>query len=475
MFPQPETRFARLLAFGAVGLLSVVVFLAFANPIIVHFETNGYLLDSGWFAYLFGANDPWLMNPQTINGLSFYAHHMSPIIYVFSAIFSGLLGFSGISTFAIYTGISSTVLFLALIMAAFGDNRDRLHFHIFAAFALTFTNEFLFRAVAYPHYEVLLFGLTPLLFLALTRQKNVLAYSLLVVLVLTREDGGFYAAFAALCCFLLMKGPRFSSPVGRQALVVFGLGVLMSFASLYAQSKWFPGFETFPTNFSGNGFDHLSFELIATRLLENLKTEGFLSLSLAVLLLVFFDRRYAVPALLIMPLIVLHLVAVRDLLGLFKLHYGLPFALIGAMVLMVYFDRHHRRVTKRYEPLAIVLLLLASSVLAGPLTLTGSGASHRFRTSVTSAPNWVIGDYQQKISERVQLDAQGTCAGTSTTALDPDRFPKNRMLGATIPQDCRTLILIKDGYEYARFAAMARFSDYKIVEKLHDLEIYQLK
>jgi hypothetical protein len=125
--------------------------------------------------------------------------------------------------------------------------------------------------------------------------------------------------------------------------------------------------------------------------------------------------------------------------------------------------------------LAIVLLLLASSVLAGPLTLTGSGASHRFRTAVTLAPNWVIGDYQQKISERVQLDAQGTCAGTSATALYPGRFPKDRVLGAAIPQDCRSLILIKDGFEYARFDAMARFSDYRIVEKLHNLEIYQLK
>jgi hypothetical protein len=472
---RPETTFFRSNTPVIVIFLSLVVFLIYAKTIIIHFETRGLLQDSGWFAYLFGANDLLLMNPQSINELSFYAHHMSPVIYLFSAVFSGLFGFSGISTFAIYTGTSSTLLFLALALSAFGENRDRLAFHIFVGFLFTLTNEFIFRANSYPHYEILIVGLVPLLYLALARQKYVLAYTLLAMLVLTREDGGLYAAFAALCYFVLMAGLRFSSHAGRTALVVFALGILMSLLSLLIQQIWFQGFETFSSNFSGNGFDHLSFEFIGTRLVENLKTEGILSLSIAVLMLVFFDRRYAVPTLLLMPLIVLHLVSVRDTLGLFGLHYGLPFALIGALTLMVYFDRHNRHTARRYEHFVIIILLIASSVLAGPLTFMGNGASHRFRIAVTLTPKWVIGNYQQKISERVHLDAPGTCAGITPVALNMDLFPKDRVLGAKIPPDCQMLILVNGGHDYERIVALPRFSEYSLVDSFHDLEFHQLK
>ena len=63
-------------------VIAAIVFAAHTVAIINHFEFGGFLLDSGWFAYLFGTVDPLLINPSAINGNSFYSIHFSPVIYL---------------------------------------------------------------------------------------------------------------------------------------------------------------------------------------------------------------------------------------------------------------------------------------------------------------------------------------------------------------------------------------------------------
>ena len=74
-----------------VLLLAGAIFTVHARWIFAHFSNDPYLLDSGWFAYLFESGDPLLRNPSVINELSYYAHHLSPHIFLFGAPLRSLL------------------------------------------------------------------------------------------------------------------------------------------------------------------------------------------------------------------------------------------------------------------------------------------------------------------------------------------------------------------------------------------------
>src|SRR6266566_6174058 len=134
----------------------VIVFALHARWVLTHFSSDAYLLDSGWLAYLFASTDPVLHNPTAVNNLSFYAHHLSPHIYLFGAPLSRLFHLSGISILAVHAGFFFGLFFLSLYLIVVAGQLPRRRKLIGAAIAVSlgvFSNV-LFQAAAYPHFEI---------------------------------------------------------------------------------------------------------------------------------------------------------------------------------------------------------------------------------------------------------------------------------------------------------------------------------
>lgn len=106
-----------------VLLIFAAVFAFHARWIFGHFSNDGYLCDSGWFAFLFEQADPLLRNPKAVvgtacagnNAPTFLAHHLSPHVFLFGAPFS-LFGISGIDILAYHQGLFFGLFFIALYL-----------------------------------------------------------------------------------------------------------------------------------------------------------------------------------------------------------------------------------------------------------------------------------------------------------------------------------------------------------------------
>ena len=96
----------------SVLLMFGLIFATHSRWIFAHFSNDGYIEDSGWLAYLFESADPLLHNPSGVNDLSFYAHHLSPHIFLFGAPLAKLLGFTGFEIFAYHQGLFFGLFFL---------------------------------------------------------------------------------------------------------------------------------------------------------------------------------------------------------------------------------------------------------------------------------------------------------------------------------------------------------------------------
>jgi hypothetical protein len=111
---------------ASVLLLFALIFATHGRWIFTHFSSDGYLEDSGWFAYLFESADPLLHNPSGVNDLSYHAHHLSPHTFLFGAPLAKLLGFTGIEIFAFHQGLFFGLFFLSLcLIVARSDMRRR--------------------------------------------------------------------------------------------------------------------------------------------------------------------------------------------------------------------------------------------------------------------------------------------------------------------------------------------------------------
>jgi hypothetical protein len=100
----------------ATLVISAVGWIQF-RYVLTHFSNGGHLLDTGWFAYLLGSGDPLLTNPRAIDGLNYFAYHLTPWL-------SGVgmaahaAGIDGFLALAIHQGAMFALLTAALIALA---------------------------------------------------------------------------------------------------------------------------------------------------------------------------------------------------------------------------------------------------------------------------------------------------------------------------------------------------------------------
>jgi hypothetical protein len=475
----PAHGFERLLVAAALG----AVLLLHARWILVHFSSDGYLIDSGWFAFLFGSADPWLRNPASVNDLSYYAHHFSPYLFAFGAPLARFFGLDGIRIFALHQGLSFALFLLALYLIASSARPapPRLRAAgVTAAILIGGLADILFQAAAYPHFEIALLAVTSLALAACLRGNWPLFLGCLLLLPAIREDGGFYAALACLLGAAVTHGlpPRLDRRLW-QLLGAAIVGVLVALLSVYLKGELFPGYATFAGNFSGEGWRHLTPALLLDRATALLANRNFAVLIAGTLVLAFFDRRYVAGLLLLSPLLVLHLAALRDELGRFTLYYALPWLLVCAGWLAVYARRTHGAAAPSVAEgtvLLVLALLLASPVQALLARPGNFWAVARAAATGPVAPIDDMREFARSSLAAVRADRGGgvrTCASLGIAALVPDDLGPREVVDPGSGVDgCDRLLLMRGDMHYVELRSAAEAAGLARAASVQNAELW---
>ena len=262
-----------------------------------------------------------------MNDLSFYAHHLSPHIFLFGAPLAKLLGFTGFEIFAYHQGLFFGLFFLSfcLIVARSDMRRRDWMFATASALVLGGLSNALFQAASYPHYEIAMIAIASLAIAAWLAHYRLLFVLCLAWLPLVREDGGFYAAIVCIACIALPKVEE--DERATRLLTVLALAGLAASASSFLVKAWlFPGFSAFANNFSGDGWNHVRAAFVADRVQAMLRNLNILPVLLGSAVLAAFDIRYLTGLVLLSPILLLHLLAVRPEHGYFTLVFRVALA-----------------------------------------------------------------------------------------------------------------------------------------------------
>lgn len=294
-------RYAASRATSALALIAA--FSAGYVAITNHFERGPFLQDSVLIAQVMV--DGHL--PKALGGGSFYAHHVSPILYGF--------GLPGPVAFAVLTGLSMAMLALAVIWMRPTVSGVVLGI-LFAC------NGIMMAILRFPHYEILIAAALILMLAALHKARYWLAAIFLGIALLTREDSGFHAALF-LAAFYLMRRDR-------MALWFMAAAIVGSVTSLAIQHMMFPTESSFARVYMGDHFSHVTFGLIVERLAGWTLYRTYAIAPMIVCLLLALRRpAVAFGYIACLPWLAIHLVAVAALPGTLSGYYAFP--LIVAM------------------------------------------------------------------------------------------------------------------------------------------------
>jgi hypothetical protein len=459
---------SRVTVGALVLLVSALIFATHYRWILTHFSSDGYLEDSGWLAYLFGAADPLLRNPSGVNGLSFYAHHLSPHIWLFGAPLAKVFGLTGFEIFAWHQGAFFGLFFMSccLIAARAGlSRRDQLIAAASAALIGALSNA-LFQAAGYPHYEIAMIALTSLAIGAWLAGYGRLFVLCLIWLPLVREDGGFYVAVACLACVAVERDRQPHPHSHTRRLIVLALaGVGVSAASFLIKAWFFPGFDAFAHNFSGHRWNHVTVPFLVERAAAMLHNLNIVPVLVGCAVLSAFDVQYATGLLLLSPLYLLHVLAIRPEHGHFTLYFALPWLLPPVIWLAVFMRRAG---TSQAAFPEAAFLLAAALALSAPIHAAAGarGNSWYVATWAFARPVANIKDMQNylrwvrkeapAIAEGLGADQRGQCMSQGIAALIPNEIRPGEVLTPDADlRACQIVLLLRGEMYYARFSERA--------------------
>jgi hypothetical protein len=468
-----------LLAAGVFAL----VFIVHSRWIYTHFSSDGYLLDSGWLAYLFGSGDPLLHDPSGINQLSFYAHHLSPHIFLFGAPLSGL-GLPGIEIFAYHQGLFFGLFFLAvylLVVSARLPWRYELIATVVAIAVGTLSNALL-QAAAYPHYEIAMTAVSSLAVATwVTGHRRLFAICLLW-LPLIREDGGLYVGFVCLACIALDSGPRLQfDRRTRLLLTVAVAGLAATAGSFLVKTLFFPGFDAFASNYSGRSWDHVSAAFVVDRLRAMVVNPNITPVLVGCVVLAIFDVRYLIGVALLSPLYLLHVLSVRPEHGHFTLYFALPWLLPCLLWLAVFVRRAKFSAVSGAEAMILVIssLALAAPIQAavgvkGEFWYVAKWALTRPVADLKGMQDfaiWVRGTFSEGSNEPGSTEKN--CVSMGVAALIPNRVRPDEVLnGADDVPACRTVLLMRGDMQYGGLVARAESDRFTRVAVRDNIELW---
>jgi hypothetical protein len=186
------------IAIAAVAC-GVVAAFVYRNATLNHFYRFGAGTDAFWFAGLVWHMGPRMIGPISMGPGSFFATHVSPILYLPGALswwfgeepvvyFAGVMG--------VFHGLATTAMCAAIGAGAAAVDLPRwpviagVLLGGVAIIVLPLHSNF----SALPHYEILMPAFLILFLLALSQRDRRLAVFWFVLLLSTREDAGLHAA-----------------------------------------------------------------------------------------------------------------------------------------------------------------------------------------------------------------------------------------------------------------------------------------
>ena len=487
MFPSwvSTPSFKTFAEFAVVLAVASAIFAVHARWVLTHFSSDGYLLDSGWLAFLFGSGDPLLRNPSVINGLSFYAHHLSPHIFLFGAPLAFLWDFTGIEILAYHQGFFFALFFVSLYLMAGSarlGRRDRTVATLAAVLIGTLSNV-LFQAAAYPHYEVAMIAVSSLALSAWASKRRRLFLLSLLWLPLIREDGGLYAAFVCLVCIgLEYRSSRRYDLRTRKLAILAGSAIVVSACAFAVKAIFFPGFDAFAGNFSGRSWDHVSAGFVTERFQAMIGNPNVLPVLVGSALLAAFDVRYASGVALLSPLYLLHLLSVRSEHGYFTLYYALPWLLAWVTSLALFVTRSRTAAT---TPMESLLILIVSVAMTAPMQ-AAAGSRGEFWYVATSSVTRPIADIPAMTDfalwlrknypaaeARDGVPGEQYCASPGIAALIPNDMDPDEILNADSDlSKCRTVLLLRGDMSYGVLSARAAAQKFNPVASRQNAEAW---
>lgn len=409
------------IAFHILAGLLIAAF-AFLNWrfVLVHFSNGGYLLDSGWFAFLMWSADLALPNPQSIVDFSYYNMHIAPYL----ALFGMPLRAAGLDPFgilALHEGLMFGLLALALYLTVATAGRGWIALTLAAAALLIATgSNFIWRIASYPHFEIATVALCVGGAALLLAGRPRLAALPLALALTVREDAGFFVAlYLAGTALLRMRSPLDWRTALRAPELPWAVAAgLVSVALFWIKGHFFFRYPTFQNTFSGHGWDHLSWPWLGVRLgglVQDVKIDLTIA---AVAVLGAISWRYLVYPALILPLVVAQLLAVQDGIGLFHSYYGIPWLVVWSGLLIVAAFRLRRGEADPAEAVAALVLAFGCS-LAVPNFGNGWRDLWVPRNAITH-PTVDLPALKRELEAAIGSDATGACLSIGAVALVPD-------------------------------------------------------
>jgi hypothetical protein len=332
--------------------------------------------------------------------------------------------------------------------------------------ALSFAFSGLAIAIArYPHFETLIAAF--FLLFAVVRQLDcpILATTLFVLGLLTREDAGFhYAAILGLLTVLnLVKGSTLRQQHSHLTFITIGL--LYSIAAMVTQRLIFPGSSAFVRVYLGDPpLAHLSFSLLGFRVLAIILGRPYVVWP--ALGVCFWAVKARSPCLIVgymacLPWLLLHLMAANPFAGLLVSYYAFPFLIALAWPLLAILVREDQPAGSP-GPFVGFAALIALSFIPGIGTHTPGWLP--LPRAFLSSPS--VAEQGATDSGVAAIVAARAALGhllvdTSVAALSPNSFAPSEVQlksgsppaePAVIPD---TIVLFTGGYDAARLCTSA--------------------
>ena len=381
---------------------------------------------------------------------------------MFGAPLAKLLGFTGVEIFAYHQGLFFGLFFLSFCLIVARSDMRRRDWMIATASALVLggLSNALFQAASYPHYEIAMIAIASLAIAAWLAHYRLLFVLCLAWLPLVREDGGFYAAIVCIACIALPKAEedredihpapdRAGARRARCQRVVFSdQGVAVPWLQRIRQQLFWRRVEP-----CAGGIRR------RPRAGDAPQPE-YSSVLLGSAVLAAFDIRYLTGLVLLSPILLLHLLAVRPEHGYFTLYFALPWLLPCAVWLAVFV---RRSTMSRAAVAEGVVILAAALALSAPVQSAAGArgsfwfvASWAFQRPVEDIPSmqnfvrWARKSMAGTANGR-SPDGHKGCVSFGISALIPDDIrPDEALTTRSDLRACDVLFLMRGDVQYGR-------------------------
>lgn len=446
--PRVRPDIPTLVLRSAAVLGTLATFALNYRFVLQQFSNGPFLLDSGWFAYLLGAGDPALHNPSAIGSETFYSYHLSPYLGLLSVAFHAL-GIDGFQALALIEG----VMFAGLTaLLAFTTLRARplslAALGLAAAIGFSLLGNITLQIARYPHFEIAFVTLGLLGALLIGTRQPLWAVLPLGLLCLVREDGGLYAALFLLASSLIFAGlPATPSAFARRLAVRLAGGALVAATlTLTVKQIYFGQFSAFTADFSGDGWRQLSLPFFGQRLLAILVQPQWTITLVVTLVLGRINWRYFVFFVLISPLLILQMIAVRPSIGRFELYYAIPWLIVWVGLFLAAYARSLTQQLRRPECL---ILFVGAMMLMTPIPAAlGIPTTWFVARDAVLSPTIDLVQLRGEI-ERALSSHEKICVSSGIAGLAPNAVAQAQVLAAEPDLSrCGTVFLFRGEMVY---------------------------